>query len=498
LGKIMFKNILPALVIFGFVSVDVTSAFSQNLNDIENQESGADIMLDSEEDAGACEAWMEEKYGGEVTVGENIKEDGSSFYFAIGNGLSFAPTGDPNWVNSRRNSYTRAMLDLKKSMVEELELSIGRKITQEVAANSQLFSTQERETETKAKEKDTQQNSAGTTFTKEGVVNRTDNRGASSAYHKVMELLNRDLDKELKNSEPIPLSEDKEEAKEQVKELIQEVVGEENFLDAIKATAQAELVGVRRVYTIESALKGEKSSICVVAVYSDRTKNIAKGIGLRDPSFFPIGEPEPGVSINDLVPDRKTPDGMKELIATFGIDIQRDEEGNFVLISYGQSGAKSKKKRHIKIAKQKAETIAQGQMRTFIGEIAVVEKMQSSAESLQELADNSEVISNDEKFKQRIQSTSDTLKISGMKRLYNWAGRHPATKQIVAGSVLYLSSKTIAGALNRKRDLKDAHDSVKSGNKRSGSGSRSNRSQSGMKQRDYRGRAGRGTSKKDF
>ena len=42
-----------------------------------------------------CEAWLEETYEGEIQIGDNVKEDGTKFYIAIGEGAAMAETGHP-------------------------------------------------------------------------------------------------------------------------------------------------------------------------------------------------------------------------------------------------------------------------------------------------------------------------------------------------------------------------------------------------------------------
>ena len=500
LGFGMFETVKS----LGFVSIATASlamvslsVHAQNLNDIENQDADASVMLESEEDAGACEAWLEETYEGEIQIGDNVKEDGSKFYIAIGEGIAMAETGHSNWINSRRNSYTKAMLDVKAKLTEEIGLDISRSILSEVAENSPLFSTEEKKAE-ESKKRDAQKgskNKAGNTTFEGGDVSRTDSRDGTAAYFKVMELINRSLDKELKETEPKTISADPKEAAEQVEEVIQDVVGEEVFKDAINTAARASLVGIRRLYTIDSAPLNDKGSICVVALYSDKTQKIAEGMGMRDASLLPVGQP--GRPLRDMAPNRKTEEGVRELIATFGVDMLRDEDGDYVLLSYGQAGAKSKKKKHIKLAKKRAEMVAQAQLRTFLGELVETKGMMDSVESTKELADNSEVYEGGDKLQSRIQSRSETLKIQGISRLYDWAGIHPATKQIIGGSVVYLSSKSMQAAQRRGADMKRGNDRIKAGNKRSSSGG-VRRTEKANQRDSYRKGAGRGTSKKDF
>jgi len=500
LGFVMFETVKS----LGIVSIATASlalvslsAHAQNLNDIENQDADASVMLESEEDAGACEAWLEETYEGEIQIGDNVKEDGTKFYIAIGEGDAMAETGHPNWINSRRNSYTKAMLDVKAKLTEEIGLDISRDILSEIAENSPLFSTEEQKAEENKKRsaQNMAKNKAGNTSFEGSDVRRTDSRDGTSAYFKVMELINRSLDKELKETEPKKISADSKEATEQVEEVIQDVVGEEVFRDAVNTAARASLVGIRRLYTVDAAPLKDKGSICVVALYSDTTQKIAEGMGMRDASLLPAGGP--GIPLREMAPNKKTPEGITELIATFGVDMMRDEDGDYVLLSYGQAGAKSKKKKHIKLAKKRAERVAQAQLRTFLGELVETKGMMESVESTKELADNSEVYEAVEKLQEKIQSRSEKLKIQGISRLYNWAGRHPATKQIVAGSVVYMSSKSLQGAQRRGADMKRAADRIKAGNKRSSSGGGRNTEKA--TQRDsYRAGAGRGTSKKDF
>ncbi|MBH90444.1 MAG: hypothetical protein CMF71_09505 [Magnetovibrio sp.] len=487
----IIKSLCFVCIVSAFLAMLSLSVQAQNLNDIENQdaETGLDIgniSIPGEK----CEQWAEDQ--GITTAEENENDDGSTFYASVGASDISAPTGHDNWILSRRNAYTKAMLAAKAELARTLGLDIGREIFQDIAENAELFSKEDASVE---QQKDTNNNERGTQF-EDGKVKRTDSRGASSAYHKVLELVNRSLDKELKGSEPQKLSDDPQEAMEQVKEKVLDTVGEEVFSDATQSAAQHELVGLRRIFIHESAPLGKKGQICIVAIHSPKTRQIAAGMGMRDASLLPKTEPGEGKPLKQLAPSCRTKAGKKKLISSFGIDVRTDDRGNSVVIAYGQSKARSAKPRHLKIGHISARNNAFAEMRSFVGEVVVTKSKEEASESLKELADQSEDYEGGQKIQDQIKSVSEKLNIQGVKRMCNWAAYHPATKQVVAGTVMYFSSKSLKGAQKTKADMKSTHDRIKSGNKGSrGSGDGSGRTR---QQRGYEQSVGGGRRKKDF
>ena len=118
-----------------------------------------------------------------------------------------------------------------------------------------------------------------------------------------------------------------------------------------------------------------------------------------------------------MIPNPKTQEGAFELLSTFGVDVIRDEEGNFVLVSCTQSGVRGKGPVAIKAAKEIAKTRAEGNIASFIAEAAASKKKMKETESYEQTANQAEYYKGDGAFKKDISSESKNVVISGMKKV---------------------------------------------------------------------------------
>ena len=161
-------------------------------------------------------------------------------------------------------------------------------------------------------------------------------------------MVHRELDKELASSVP-PEPETAEEADE-----IVEALGGEKFNNAVNTISREMLIGTSRGFVAETSHKGKKGEVCVVMVTSDNLRNVARAIVSQDPSYLPkakVGKP-----LSQHIPNTKTNKGLMELLTSYGVQIVRDENGNYAVISYAQAGAKSGSQLMLKAAKEEALT----------------------------------------------------------------------------------------------------------------------------------------------
>ncbi len=432
----MIGNIFLSLI-FCIIYVFKTNAQSIDLSSLNSDlETGTDAgtgltiePLDGV--SNKCEEYVSE-IGKEV--GENTKSNGSKFYIGIGESAILAPTGHKNYITSRQNAYEQAMLFAKSAILEEMKATVSRNIKLSLAQGK--FVKDEKLQEEIQKE--VSQNAVA------------DTRDSTSAYNKAMELLNRKLDKELEKTEPTPAPKTLEEAEKKAEEVIDAALGQ-SFNDFIESISASNLYGIRRLYVFESAPPGKQGKICVATIHSPNTQAIANAIFAQDASLFPTGKPNP--NYKNMIPNPKTQEGMFELLSTFGVDVIRDEEGNFVLVSYAQSGVSGKGPVAIKVAKEKAKTRAEGNIATFIAEAATSKKKMQETETYEQAADESEYYKGGGAFKKDITSASKNIEIAGMKKGRDWGLKHPVTKQAVVGTWVTLSSKTMTSSLRREKNM---------------------------------------------
>ena len=379
-------------------------------------------------------------------IGKNLKKNGQSFYISVGSAAMDQVWGEAGFIDSRQNAYEKAMLNAKQKIAEKFGTQIKRDLVYSLAsgkfANPAL-----------QKKLDNEQKNEGKSL--------TDTRDMNSAFAKGMELLNRKLDEELKKTDPPKPVKTKKEAIKKAEELIARTT---NFSDAIETVAQTNLYGIIRVFISENGGKGKQSSRCVVALYSDNTQKIADAIKLNDSSMFPDGKR--GKNIYDIVGDPDTNEGLSKLFASFGVITKRDDKGDWNVIAYGQSEIMGDDEQALQIAIGEARKMAQGAIRTYVGESVAAKGILEKSENYKALVNNKKKVTNQKSFSEEVTSASKELKITGFEDVFNWSlEATPGANIGVAGTVIKLSFST----MNEGNEEKDKMNNRPTGNSSNGS-----------------------------
>jgi len=339
-------------------------------------------------------------------------DPGKPFSVSVGTGIVGVEPGHANYINERQNAYDKAVLDAKGGILEALRA----KVTREVA--SRLFAGK-----------------FPPAATPEGEAASMDRRDLSSAFEKSLELAHRELDKELERTAP-PAPATAEEA-----DAIVERIGGEAFENVVNTLSSEMMIGVSRAFVAETSRKGMKGEVCVVVVTSENLRNVARAMVSQDARYLPPAKP--GKPLSQHIPDPKTKKGLMELLTSYGVQIVRDENGDYAVIAYAQAGAKSSSQLMLKAAKEEALARAQGDLRSFMGEIALKTKASQNYASYEELADGSEIYEGGSALDVAIRSASSALDIVGAKPKY-WGVKHPVSKQPIAGVILVWTPASMA------------------------------------------------------
>lgn len=372
-------------------------------------------------------------------VGWNTRKDGMKYYIGVGKSGILAPPSDPTYIESRQNAYEMAMMQAKGKIVEGMKTSVARSITLSLAQG-------------KFKDKPELKDKLNREVQKEAMT-PTDTRDAKSAYNKAMELLNIKLDNEIAKEKPKPLPAPKnvKEAEKQMEKTIEEKLGK-SFSDFVETVASSNLIGVRRLYVHETIPPGAQGNMCVALLHSPTTKAIARAIIAQDASMFPTGKPNP--NYKNMIPNPDTDPGLIELISTFGVDVIRDDLGNYVLVSYGQSMVASNSEVAREIAVESAITSAYANLRSYLGEVVNTNRKLEKIESYKEFADNSKKFNGSKAFAQEVKSISKSLDIVGMENTGDvWGIVHPVTNHEMVGTWVTLSSSSITQSQNSTKDM---------------------------------------------
>jgi len=415
---------------------------------------------------GPCQDWISEK---SWKSGKNDKGNGNYFFVQSNSAVISAPPGHRNYINSRQNAYVKAMMNAKKDILKFIESEISREVTFDEKEGDFTW-----EKEAAAKDAEPQEESS-----------------LQAIKRKTLSLINATLDEKLQEKGVDPDSNDPTD-QETAEEVAREVTSSEKFKDIVRSSSQSQLKGIRRIFVSESIKAGEQGEICVVALYSPKTMAMADAI-FSDPSLAPTGTPNK--PIKQQIPNWKTPEGVTELLSTFGTEMLRDENGQFHVIAYAQSAPKSKSKRSQNNAIQKARMRAEATLRSFAQEYAVLNEATENYEVSRELAGAMEEYDGGDAFEKTIRSISGPAKIYGIRQLGVWGAKHPLTGQIVIGSIVGWSPDDANSARQMKSQL---NAKPKSSRKPSAKKSNHFKSDSLKAKGNYQGSASGGSSEEDF
>lgn len=353
--------------------------------------------------------------------GENAK-NGKRFFVATGTGVIQAPRSKPSsYVNSRVNAFNKAMLDAKKNMVEYLTVSI------------------ESETERDYKEGDSL--SSGSTSAVEEDPN--------SFMHKLKTLVHAKLDKALRKEGVDPDAANKEAAAQKAKELL----ATEDYKKMVRTAAQAQVVGFQAICTFEGTPSSDKGEIGVVAIWSPKLQEMATSIL----TGRPVAKGKTKRPIREQISN-----DPGALLSTFGVQQKIDEQGDLVLVSYGQAGGVSESKMAAKGATGKAKAYALAALREFAGENVAVATDVLNAETDEEFGNAAEAYNDASAFSEKIKTVASKLNIAGISVVKNWKFKHPLTGTTVYGVVCAWAPKQAESAKQMKAVMANPSASIPS------------------------------------
>jgi len=348
--------------------------------------------------------------------GENIKSNGGKFYIALGTGVINAKKGSKQYMLSRNNAFQAAMLEAKQAMVEHLRISLSKEVS---------FSTQEGEPLPEQ-----------TTDVASG-----QKPGEPSLFDKSNAFLNAKMD-QLLAAEGVDLS-----AKEPIPEEIkQKVLASAAFKSSIQAMARARIAGIQTFKVFEYALDGEKGEIGVIAIQSQKLNKMATAIFTGSVSAMPSGTPKRRIQ-------EQIPKDLDVLMGTFGVQSTTDENGNLVLLAYGQGVPATKSKNSLKNAYKKAKMRAMGDLRSFAGEAVAFTDALDDEENTEEFENEMESCSISQYLDTEVKSIAKELKISGISTVKRWSGVHPFGGGPLAGIVISWSPQAAGSAKEMKKSM---------------------------------------------
>lgn len=344
-----------------------------------------------------------------MAEGENTKKDGSSYYVAVGYGVIQAPLDSRNYADSRVNAYNKAMLDAKAKMAEYLEVAIRTETEHDYAEGS--FGGNE--------------------------AAEHDELGIGA---KLKRLIHAKLDDALREEGLDPEAADRA-ARERV---AKKQLNGDFYRKAVSTAAKAEITGMQVMCSFEGVPAGKKGEIGVVAIWSPKLQAMAQSISRGGKLPVGVGKKP----IKEQIPADK-----KVLLSTFGVQQKIDENGNLVLVAFGQAGAVSDSPQSANAARNKAKMQAMAAIREFAGETVAVTTDAVNAESVEEFANAAEEYEDVSAFSQKVKAVAESLTISGIATIKNWEARHPLTGRMVYGVACAWSPDSAARAQSMKAKM---------------------------------------------
>jgi len=360
------------------------------------------------------------------TQGAN-QNKGGTFIVQTGIGAIQAPPGHPSYNDARVRAFDKAMLDAKAKLAKSLEEEIS------VAVETRYVEP--------AKEmKGPRQEIANAILDSAGsLADKSVKIGAKYLDSKLVE----------QGLAPLNADEDIESARQRMKpalEKLKAITSEDSFKKSIAANATAAISGAQAFYTIE-VVKGKRAEIGVVLIWSPKLGEMASSLV----TGRPVRNVKPKTPIREqLVQDKKV------LLSTFGIQQKINEKGEYVLVSYGQSGARNDSSRSAQAAYDKAALLARAQIRQFAGETIAVSEAQEQAEETLEYDNGALPDYNDASSYEQYQKTvAAKMKINGIMEVKRWNAVHPISGLPVYGVIMSWSPAAAEFARATKKEIED-------------------------------------------
>lgn len=363
--------------------------------------------------------------------GPNSK-NGNIFIIHVGYGTILAPASNPNYNTARQRAFDRAILSAKAQMASTLAQEISAAVTYSYSEQGESDSAEDQANETIAKV----------------LAEMPDD----SIIGKAKLLISKKLDNALKGEGyDIAMIQDQsqqkiEDAQKVLDGRIDTLISSTSFKRDAQSIATCAISGLQAFYTAESQPLEGGGSVGVVAIWSPTLAEMAYSISTgKSVSFKPAKKP---------IREQVSSDPAL-LLSTFGVTQKINEHGELTLVSYAQSGARTKSTQSKRAAYNKARLLAQVQIRQFAGEIVSTDNLLKEAESQSEFENNEVDYSDESSYREFQASSAKALVCNGISQLKTWRAIHPISQTPVYGTICTWSpsaaerARTIKGTIEK-------------------------------------------------
>ena len=225
---------------------------------------------------------------------------------------------------------------------------------------------------------------------------------------------------------------------------VKRLMSSRSFKEVLEAVAQERMKGIYSSFTNENlSPDGGKTQMCVVLKYSRRSERLADMMAARDFSNAP--QLEPDIPLVQQLPDPSTPQGVFQLVTSWGLTVLIDENGQVNLVAYGQSGFRNGDENLELAAKEVSKLQAEGLIRLFINQTVSVQQASKFGQDVKTFTDNVKKTKLTKSLRSRMEQKGNFRPINGMKQILDWSGIHPVTNGGIAGSVVAWNASEASG-----------------------------------------------------
>lgn len=367
----------------------------------------------------------------DIQEGEFKLPDGRTAVIWTGIAPIDAPTGSAGFGQARWNAFQKAMLDVKGSCAKYQASQI--KTSLEVTYSKP---DAKRAEEDAAKLRGEGLSADGATKVAQAINNDNPARGEAGTLNTpslyTQKIVTNKLEADLRGkgidpNQPVDQSK------------IAAVMNSAKFSEAVNLEAVAKCSGLQALMTVENTPQGRKGEIGVIAIWTEKLHAIAEAFGTGNWKLLPQGEP--GKKLPEHLPKTNT-----AYLATFGTQMVRDENGQYVLLAFAQVTPDSESLREVDFAYRRADLMASGLIRQFIGEQIALSEDLLNADEATEFRDGSESYLNGTAFESKIKAVGPRIKVAGMTTVGRKETRHPAANTPVVIVVKALMGSSIENA----------------------------------------------------
>ena len=223
---------------------------------------------------------------------------------------------------------------------------------------------------------------------------------------------------------------------------------------SINVRALASVAGVRTLATFE-----DLNAVGVLIVYSDNQRDLARSMLFGRT----VARSDPAKQHEDILKqiDAACPKGAKDLADVFGVRVMTDENGDRVLVSFGQwspavtqADSRFRRDTAIKAGRLLAQDLADGALTDFVNSTLALQ----SDSSVWQNAELNRIISPKQSEEVESLTIGETLNtvlkqqgkatLQGVMVLKEWTANHPETGHLLVGHILMWSPTSRDAAIN--------------------------------------------------